>query len=186
MLQKKIKKKSTHFGEKIKLRVDAISEMEFVSVLDCYHGDGTIWKTIKETTKKDIYVLGIEKNKSKSAFKVITGDNAKVVPTLDIKKYNVIDLDAYSNPLDLLEYCYPLANPGTVFFYTLIINPLNGGPRQLNIISGQHAKCRSIGNRYIAESWNGYLNSLGVKKYKEYVFRDSAMVKRYGTFAKSN
>ena len=105
---------------------------------------------------------------------------------LNISKYNVIDLDSYSNPLDLIDYLYPISKEGTVFFYTLIINPLNGGPRQLNIIDNQHEKCRSIGNSFLDDSWKNYLYKKGIKRYKEYVFRDSAMIKRYGTFKKTD
>lgn len=186
MYQKKIKRKSTHFAEKIKIRLDSIKGIDELIVLDCYHGNGDIWSKIQTITGKEIRLLGIEKNASRSKFEVIQGDNRKVIKTIDLKKFNIIDLDSYSNPIGLIDYCYQIAEPGTIFFYTFIINPLNGGPQKLRAVGENQKICQTIGNKFISEAWNSFLYDIGVTEYKEYIFNDNAMVKRYGCFIKGN
>ena len=80
---------------KVKLRIDNLPAGE-CRVLDCYTGTGKIWRTIKQKTKKKIIVLGLELKNQGGVY--LQGDNRKFLGSMDLRKFNVIDLDAYGVP----------------------------------------------------------------------------------------
>lgn len=179
-----IKKKSSHFDAKIGLRKQAIAlaENKNPRILDCYHGNGEIYGEIAKTMSVD--VLGIDIKESSSQFPCLRGDNREIVKSLCINDYDVIDLDAYTDPTELLKYLIPLAKTGTVFIYTFCINRMAGTPRNLTGGDKISASVKTIENKYINEKWSSFLKTHGVEKYHEVIFSENCFLKKYGYFLK--
>jgi len=183
-----IKKKSSNFHIKRELRIQALKEVKGnVKILDCFHGNGELWKSIMKVGL-EFDLLGIDINPSLSPFETIQGDNIEVVKSLDIEKYNIVDLDAYTNPIPLLKYLYPRAKDGTVFIYTLILVRFAYTNNDLVEESGGkniRSKSRTILNRSYGEMWSSLLYKLGVTKFKE-ISPPAPLLKKYGYFVKED
>jgi hypothetical protein len=178
-----IRKKSSHFDVKVKLRLTALEKLcgEDINILDCYHGNGDIYKKVEQSVKFDI--TGIEINDSLSPFKCIKGDNLKIIDEIDLRKFNVIDLDAYTDCTNLLKKIIPKLTQKTLIIYTMIINRMAGMPK--NLIMNEVAinnKIKTITNKFINEKWAAFLKSLGVETYKEITFSENCFLKKYGYF----
>jgi len=182
MSNRTIKKKSSHFHVKTALRLEALEQLtDEINVLDCYHGDGKIYEAVSKQKKFDL--LGIEKNESRSIFKVLRGDNLKIIDEIDLRKFNVIDLDAYTDCTNLLKKIIPKLTRKTLIIYTMIINRMAGMPK--NLIMNEVAinnKIKTITNKFINEKWAAFLKSLGVETYKEITFSENCFLKKYGYF----
>jgi len=90
---------------KVNLRIAHLPQKSKINVLDAYHGEGIIWKYISEKSKSDIQVTAIEKKPITDDI-VLQGDNRKILPSLSLKKFDIIDLDAYGVPFYQLEYIF--------------------------------------------------------------------------------
>jgi hypothetical protein len=88
------KQDNDNIKHKVNLRLDAIKLLDNVNVLDCYHGMGILWNTVKQKTDKKITITGIEKEYGKGDADIY-GDAIKVIPNMNLACYNVIDLDSY-------------------------------------------------------------------------------------------
>ena len=179
-----IRKKSSHLHEKIAIREEALTHChENPRVLDCFHGDGTLWREIEKN--RPVQVLGIEKSASLSRFEWIHGDNMRVVDELNISDYDLIDLDAFANPLPLLLKLWPLAKPGAVFVYTFTFVALYGLPPELY---GEddfiRKKARCIQNKLLEQKWSTFFKRLGVDALVEINVKEGGRIKKYGYFVK--
>lgn len=94
---------NSNFEKKVLLRIEAISYSENDRVLDCYSGTGKLWKEVQRRTGRKLHITSIEKEKGKNPA-AMCGDNMKILPTLDISRYGLIDLDAYGHPAEQLEH----------------------------------------------------------------------------------
>lgn len=81
---------------KINLRKEAAKGCS--TVLDCYAGTGLLWRRSSENIK----VTSIEKIKGKNR-KALTGDNLKYLKSMNLQKFDVIDLDAYGIPFEQIK-----------------------------------------------------------------------------------
>lgn len=180
-----IKKKSSHFDVKVNLRKQALvlAKAKVPKILDCYHANGQIYRKIAEVM--DVDVLGIEIRESSSPFPCLRGDNKKIINTLNIENYDVIDLDAYTDPTDLMIKLIPRAKPGTIFVYTFCINRMAGTPK--NLTTGNeniYHKVRTIENKYINEKWSNFLKTQGIGRFTEVTLSEKCFLKKYGYFIK--
>lgn len=187
-----IKQHSSHFPEKVRLREFALRETgkKHVNVLDCFHAEGRIWETIKRRNPKiDISIIGIEKERSKKSQSfVFYGDNIKVIKSIDLSTYDLIDLDAYGccwKQMDAI-YANGTVNPGTSIVYTHIGIQQAGASRGVYKLLGLESiskKCPSILHPVakLREYLHGALSAKGIESTKEYVFRDNG-TKIYGYF----
>ena len=88
-------------NNKIQLRIICADKFEHAKVLDCFSGKGTLWKEVKKKIPSIVvHQIEILKNKNSNA---ITADSARMLRTLDLSKYDIIDLEAYGCPFDHLE-----------------------------------------------------------------------------------
>lgn len=105
-----------------KMAVAACRNPERPAVLDAFAGYGKMWEGVDMSK-----YTPIEKNPDKNPPGVIHADNVKVLRSIDLSKYDVIDLDAYGFPTKQL--CAIIENgsmaPGTVVIYTAISNRLS-------------------------------------------------------------
>jgi hypothetical protein len=86
---------------KVMLRLKSLPNKQNIYVLDAYGGEGTLWQKVKKQTDKNINILGIDKN---SYNKIqLQGDNLKFLKSLDLSKFDIIDLDAWGSPCNQLE-----------------------------------------------------------------------------------
>lgn len=82
-------------------------------VLDCFAGEGMIWEQVNKETDLNIKVLPIdEKDYGRIGLK---GNNIKFLKSLDLNKFQVIDLDAYGIPYDQLDILFNRKYKGHVF-----------------------------------------------------------------------
>jgi len=117
MSNRQIKTDNSRLNIKIKMRLDKTNDGDIV--LDCFHGKGVIWDIIKK--HKNIEVYGIEKEKNKGRI-ALYGECEKVIPSLDLSCYNIIDCDAWGIPYKAIKAVLKnhTLKKGTVIFYTFI------------------------------------------------------------------
>lgn len=126
--------KKTHnsfLAEKVDLRKNIVQDG--FRVLDCYSYEGKLWDyVIKETGYKlKIFAIEIE-NVERDDF-YFKADNTKFLQNLDLNKFDVIDLDAFGSPFELLEIIFYKNWKGKIVF-TYIVNTtrMQGGvPKKL-------------------------------------------------------
>jgi len=167
---------------KIKLELRRSLVNDNFLILDCYHGTGELWNTIKKDYNIKIY--GIEKEKGKG--NGLYGDNVKILKTLDLSKYNIIDLDAYGIPFDQL---YEIFNNPTlsdcIIIYTVIQTAQGGINKKLldsyGITNNMFKKCSTIFKHHGHRAFLNYLNKNGVNEVSEY-FVNKKSKKHYGFF----
>lgn len=100
-----MKTDNTYLKQKIQLRIDCLNGKKEVSVLDCFAGTGKLWDYVKKSTNININIIGIEKEYRKNKMTLI-GDNRKYLKTIDLKNFDIIDLDSYGIPFDQLEILF--------------------------------------------------------------------------------
>lgn len=192
MKQAAIKQHSSHFPEKIKLREMALLETgkDRIQVLDCFHAEGRIWDTIKRRNPDiEITVIGIEKERTKKSQNfVFYGDNVKVIKSIDLSAYDLIDLDAYGCCWKQLDSVFKngTASQGTPIIYTQIAIRQNGVYHDVYDLFGLRPIARACPSilhpvTNLRSHLHGALAARQVKTVKEYVFRENG-TKIYGYF----
>ena len=124
----KVQTDNSFLGDKIELRVKHLPDKERIQVLDCFAGDGIIWKNIKEQSKKQIKVIGIDKSKRSGLY--LHGDNRKFIKTMMLEQFDIIDLDAYGVPYEQLKIIFDREFKG-IIFVTFIQSLFGGLPRRM-------------------------------------------------------
>ncbi len=164
---------NSHFLAKVELRTKFLPVNESIKVLDCYTGDGRIWEDIISKSKKKISVVGIEKEKGKKGM-YLQGDNRKYLKTLDLLKYDVIDLDAYGMPIDQLDIIFSRRIKNKIIFVTFIQTMQGCISRKLLLTLGYTKamieKCPSLFNRNGFEKFKLYLANHGITEMWHYSF----------------
>lgn len=103
---------NSHLEDKVNLRINHLPPGD-LRVLDCYSGKGTIWRTIKKRTGRNIKTLPIDVRKDIGFH--LAGDNLDFLTTLDLSRFDVIDLDAYGVPYAQLKILFERQFGGMVF-----------------------------------------------------------------------
>uniref|UniRef100_A0AAU8AZJ7 SAM-dependent methyltransferase n=1 Tax=Dulem virus 36 TaxID=3145754 RepID=A0AAU8AZJ7_9CAUD len=175
------RKYSTHIFEKSSIRQQAIQDLEHVCVLDCFHGKGEIWENMHKLSKID-KVQGIEKNKKlHSCFDTLYGDNLKLLKTIDIDEYNVIDLDAFGSPFKQMDIIFARAQKPKVIIYTFCFSGMSGVPQEISRAKNIQKKCKTIINGYLDEMFSAYLKLHGVTEWYDITIKQN-LRKSYGYF----
>lgn len=107
-----VKTDNSYLADKVGLRVNHLPKAKVTTVLDCFAGNGRIWRAVKRRSKKDIRVLAMEKREI--GFR-LPGDNLAWLAEIDLSKFNVIDLDAYGVPYEQLSLLFERGYRGVVF-----------------------------------------------------------------------
>lgn len=159
---------NSFLDDKIRVRVHSIKEKRKIKVLDCFAGEGIIWKHLKNKVKAKIEILGIDKKKTKKLN--LIGDNRKWLKSLDLNKFDLIDLDAYGVPFDQLEIIFKKEYKGIVVvtFIQSMYGCLNKKMLQkLGFTKGMIKKIPSLIYRDGYGKILSYLALNGVKKIHE-------------------
>ena len=126
MIAHSIKTDNANISHKVYLRRLATKDLPELRVLDCFAGENRIWKNF-ETSK----YYGIEKVKGKGAN--LNADNERVLASLDLSQFNVIDFDSYGIPCNVMQIAFdnPSLRHGTVIIYTCIGNAMSRLPKSI-------------------------------------------------------
>lgn len=170
---------NTGLTDKIKLREMCIEGLEEVKVLDLFAGENKIWSNIKT----DRY-FGIEMEKGKG--KNLHANNLKVIPSLDLSQFNVIDCDAYGIPFNQIESLYKnkTLKKGTKIIYTAISSSLSAINKsclmEFNLYK-MYQKNKVLINKLSMPLFFEMLRKKGITKVTEYELTRNYN-KRYGFF----
>lgn len=90
---------NSHFDDKVALRIRHLPDGPVVKVLDAYTGHGTIWAEIARRCPGQTFeVTRIDTRKGLPGTYLV-GDNLKFMRSMDLRQFDVIDLDAYGMPV---------------------------------------------------------------------------------------
>lgn len=88
---------SAYFQDKVALRLGGLPKKKSIRVLDAFGGEGRIWDEVKRRSGKTITVVKLDLDPDKSGI-YLKGDNEKFLRSMNLSKFDVIDLDAYGIP----------------------------------------------------------------------------------------
>lgn len=183
----KAKTDNSNFKAKIQLRKSFIPDKENINVLDCFHGEGKIWNSVKQKINKKINIVGIEKKYKKSSKKdfVLYGDCLKYLKNLDLSNYDIIDLDCYGSPTKYIGKLLKnkTLNSEAVIFYTNIYTMFGCQTKEVlesnNISMKMYHKCHDVFNKKRVVFFYNFLYNLGIKSVNEINIQNH---KYYGMF----
>lgn len=180
MPSKRIKTDNAHISWKVNLRREATKGLDHLSVLDLFAGYNNLWRSFD---KSRYYGIEIVKGKGKNLF----ADNLRVIPSLDLSGFNVIDADAYGSSLKQIDALLsnPTLQPGTVVFFTEIHSPRDGLPKEMvtrNGLDDIYAVLPSAFQKYGWDFFLDYLYSKGISTIHVYEVKEKAHMKHYGWF----
>ena len=174
-----IKTDNTCVYDKVYLRKIATNGIDNLRVLDLFAGENVLWSHF--ITEK---YFGVEKVKGKG--KNLNADNERVIASLDLSQFNVIDVDSYGIPFN--QICEIFKNPslknGTVIIYTCITNKMSGLNRQCVEMFGiekMYKKNKVLFNGLARELFYAMLQKYGVKEVFYYRIEKN-FSKDYGYF----
>lgn len=113
MAQQTKKVDNKFLADKVALRAQSLPQKQTIKVLDVFAGKGTLWNLVREKTKKNIQVVSIDKRDDLYDFH-LHGDNLRILRTLDLTNFDVIDLDAYGFPDEQLNLIFTKGYKGIV------------------------------------------------------------------------
>lgn len=166
-------------NSKINLRKEAVKGLDELRVLDLFAGENKLWKNFD----KKIY-FGVEKEKNKG--KNLNADNNRIIKSLDLSRFNVIDLDSYGIPFNQIYDIFnnPTLQSGTVFVFTCITNKMSAVNKkclkEFNL-EKIYKKCKVLVNGKANELFYAYLQKKGIKEVYLYEVNTS-FKKQYGYF----
>lgn len=162
----KVLTNNSYLYDKIRIRLLNLPDKQIINVLDCYRGNAEIWKSIKLKSDKTINVLGIDKEKDYDGI-YLQGENLKFLKTLDLNKFDIIDLDAYGIPYKQLELIFERKFKG-IIFVTFIQSVMGAMNKKLLIRLGytenMYKKCPTLLSRNGFEKFKAYLFLNGISE----------------------
>jgi hypothetical protein len=166
------------------LRIEYVRGAESATILDCFHGHGILWDSVKKSVKKSLLIVGIEKQYKKGDNNFYA-DNRKILSILDLGRYNVIDLDSYGIPFAQLFMIFKnkTLRSGTAVFYTFIQSVM--GIMNISLLEkigysrSMIRKCPTLFSKNGFDKFTRYLFLNGVRKIVDY---DCGNKKHYGFF----
>jgi hypothetical protein len=153
--------------DKVQLRINNLPAGD-VRVLDCYSGKGLIWAAVERISGRKIHALPIDHRSDKDDFH-LPGDNLEYLETLDLGKFECVDLDAYGVPFEQIEVLFRRHYRGVVFV-TVIQSVMGQMPHGLlesvGFMQKQIEKCPTLFGKRGWEYFTQYLVVRGVRKIR--------------------
>ncbi|MDE7164768.1 MAG: hypothetical protein K2O04_05020 [Clostridiales bacterium] len=179
MSQQPTKTDNKSIGNKIFIRKKAISNLPEINVLDLFGGNNVLWKNIYT----DRY-FGVEKQKDKG--NNLVADSRRIFDSLDLSKFNVIDVDSYGISFDIYKKILTSKSirNGTVIIYTAITNQFTKIQNEAKDEFGFRSfynKAPSLFNARAIEFFYEFLAKHGIDRVTYYEVRDN-FTKHYGYF----
>jgi len=153
----------------VAIRIESIPKGK-TTVLELFSGKVEIWRAIKARTGREIKTIRIDQKKIPDAIK---GDNRKLIPNLNLSKYNIIDCDAYGDSSDQIRLLMDNStlNAGTVIHYTYNRVSMGGGKysllSEIGIRKEMIKKCPSLFARLAYDGFLEFLRKKGIKQIHE-------------------
>lgn len=179
MIRQPTKTDNKSVENKIFIRKKAIEGLDSVNVLDLFAGKNVLWGNIK-TDRYYGVDLAVDKGKN------LYADSHKIFNSLDLRKFNVIDVDSYGISFDIFIKLLNRSDVknGTVIFYTAITNEFtkirNEAKKEFGF-QQFYDKAPSLFNARAIEFFYEMLGKYGVKEVNYYEIRDR-FLKHYGYF----
>jgi hypothetical protein len=175
-----VKTDNYNIADKVRLRRQAISGIESPCVLDLFAGKNTLWSKM---AKNRYYGVELENGKGEN----LNVNNLRVIPSLDLSKFNVIDLDSYGIPANQIVAIFsnPTLKDGTAIVYTCITSKISGLNRDvIDILGlrGMYKKVKTLFNGKGKELFYALLYKFGVREVFEYSIKQKSFHKTYGYF----
>ena len=170
---------NTSVPDKVFLRRKATEHLSSLRVLDLYAGENVMWSHF-DTER--YYGIEIIKGKGKN----LHGDNKKIIDSLDLSGFNVIDCDSYGIPFDVLLKIFnnKTLQKGTVIVYTAISSKLSGVSKECLKMFGleqMYKKTQALIAERAIELFYAMLEKHGVNVVHCYGI-DANFEKHYGYF----
>lgn len=175
-----IKTDNANVSHKVELRKLGTKNLKELNVLDLFAGNNILWSHFD--CKK---YYGIEKEKGKG--RNLNADNVRVLKSLDLLRFNVIDCDSYGIPAEQISLLFQnlTLQKGTIIFYTAIGSAMSGLSNTLLNkfnLSVIYKKNKTLLNKKSHELFYAMLNDYGVKSVVEYTEPSAHFLKNYGYF----
>lgn len=172
-----------HVATKIALRTLAVTSLGAprpIRVLDAYHGHGRLWEsTIAQLPEGwTVKVFGIDKEQRSAG--TLRGDNTRIMQSLRLDTFDIIDLDAYGWPVDQLALVAreaPLVPVLTTRIHIALGQIPNRIIDDLGLGHIRQANTQVL-TPFADELWLAWLYHLGYRHATSAVF-DAGMAKRY-------
>lgn len=159
------------FNIKVELRERLIKANDSYKILEAFSGDGRLWRTIKNKYPlKKINVLRIDTKAGKKGT-YLKGDNVKFMRSMDLTRFDIIDLDAYGSPFNQLEVIFNSKYSGPII--CTFIQIMTGGiNKELLLKLGysltMQKKCPSLFSTNGMDKMKAYLSLRGVTRITYY------------------
>lgn len=103
-----IKTDNMHEAEKVALRVLAVTELgepRDIHVLDAYHGHGHVWRAVERVLPEgwNVHLFAVDNQARRAS--TLKVDNVRLLASIDLARFDLIDLDAYGWPVHQLIHC---------------------------------------------------------------------------------
>lgn len=179
------KSDNSHSPVKIALRLALVDNLkqERLKVLDAYSGSGFLWTQIRSARPAIKFdITSIEKKRT-GRLDAIVGDNVRVMPSLPLDEFDIIDLDAYGVPTEQLGQVAERALHVPVLV-TCISASIGLVPhRMLEAVGIPPAWERDVVQVFkqlgSTDLWDSYCASLGYTRRIGFTIRESIGAKRY-------
>lgn len=168
MVQKKVDNTPAAMRGKIALRLAAARGIAGgcdLRILDAYAGPGRLWRNVSRHYPGHLEVLGVDVRRFRTAIKA---DNRRVLLSVDLSRFDLIDLDAYGLPAEQVEIISNRGYQGPLVWTCIqkmfavmpaTITDKEGIPREWRDI------CPTLFSEYYVDSlarrWCGFLDGLG-------------------------
>ena len=171
---------------KVTLRLDSLPDKQHIRVLDAFGGEGKLWDTVKrQRPDVEFSILSIDRNQYEKKVQ-LQGDNIKFLLGLDLRQYDIIDLDAWGSPAKQLELILNRGYKGIVHC-TFIQTGYGGlGREMLNVLGYSQSmvkKAQSLFNRHGFKKFQAYLALKGIKEITYYSTARGRSQKNYLYFS---
>lgn len=166
---------NSYVSEKVHLRQQTIDlfDKNEINILDAFTGDQLLWsKVIDKNPNKKLSFLRIDKKTDKPG-SYLQGDNVRFMKSIDLNKFDIIDLDAYGSPFNQLEVCFSKKYKGIIHCTFIQVGFGNLNKNMLINIgfnSLMIGKCQTLFAKKGIDLFLQYLYENGVKEVTGYFF----------------
>ena len=170
-------KKTDHsfFETRVRLRMDNLPKKKNIQVLDCFAGDGHIWREVRRRAPgRNIQILGIDRKEQRreDGEALLVGDNLKFLESMDLAGFDIIDLDADGVPYRQLALLFRRGMKKQMLFVTFTRIGFGALPRGMLTALGYPPamvqKMPSLFWRCGFEKFKQYMANNGVSQIRYY------------------
>ena len=168
MVSKKVDNTPAAFAGKVALRLavaEGLGAGAQLRVLDAYAGAGRLWRAVSRHYPGHLELLGVDMRRFRTAIKA---DNRRVLASIDLDRFDLIDLDAYGLPAEQAQiiashgYRKPIVWTCIQKMFAVMpaaVTDAEGIPREWRDL------CPTLFSEFyvdgLARRWCGYLDGLG-------------------------